>query len=431
LKKNQFDTIEKAESFLLSIPKFGNVGRSAANFSLDKMISFCELMGNPQQNVPMIHVAGTNGKGTTCQMLASVYQEAGYRTGLYTSPHLVDVRERFMINGTWMDDENLLEFFQQFGEDAAEQKLTFFELTTAIAFWYFNKMNVDLAVIETGLGGRLDATNVINPIVSVITSVGFDHTDILGNTLGEIATEKAGIIKQDVPVVLGRLEPEAESVIKSVALNMDSGVHHSQDLNPEFKNGNIILQPVDNLIRIGGEGRKKIDALNAAMAWIVKELVQPKFPVEKEVFVDGIEHLDLCFGGHAHFSKIHPKNSWYFDGAHNVESIRELYKELREIAPVEEWTVVLSFMDDKLNQEIADIWNQFPNIKVFEQEGERAASAIKMKRYFPTADIINDQQAVQLFASEENKTELVIFSGSFYFYKSVRHWMGTDAYTKK
>ncbi|MDZ7757609.1 bifunctional folylpolyglutamate synthase/dihydrofolate synthase [Rhodohalobacter sp.] len=428
MNKNQFDTIEKAEAFLLSIPKFGNVGRSAANFSLDRMISFCELMGNPQNSVPMIHVAGTNGKGTTCQMLASVYQEAGYKTGLYTSPHLIDVRERFKVNGEWIDDEHLLEFFQEFGKEAIELKLTFFELTTAIAFWYFNKQKVDLAIIETGLGGRLDATNVIDPLVSVITSIGYDHTDILGDTLEEIAAEKAGIIKLNRPVVLGRLEPEAQSVIESIASAKNSEVYHSQKLNPEFKDGHFVLHPADNSIYINAKGRKKIDAVNTAMAWMVVGLTQSTFPVPDEAFVDGIEKMDQRFGNHAHFSRIHPKKSWYFDGAHNVESTRELVKELKSMASVENWTAVLSFMDDKLNQEIADIWNEFPNIMVFEQEGDRAASIKKMNSYFPSSKAINSDKATQLFTSDDNKTELVIFSGSFYFYKTVRNWMGTEAY---
>ena len=428
MKKTQFDTIEKAESFLLSIPKFGNVGRSAANFSLDKMIAFCELMGNPQQSVLMIHVAGTNGKGTTCQMLASVYQEAGFKTGLYTSPHLIDVRERFMINGEWIEDEKLLEFFQKFGQDAIEQKLTFFELTTAIAFWYFMDQNVDLAIIETGLGGRLDATNVVNPLVSVITSVGYDHTDILGDTLEKIAEEKAGIIKPNRPVVLGRLEFDAQTVIESIASKINSQVFHSLTLKPTMEDGNIILNSAQKSIQIDAKGRKRVDAVNVAMSWIVKELIQPKFSVSDEEFVNGIENMDLRFGAHAHFSKIHSKNSWYFDGAHNVESIRELVGELKSMAPVEKWTVVLSFMDDKVNQEIADIWNEFPNIKVFEQEGERAASIKKMKSYFPVAEEIDSERATQLFESHEIKTELVIFSGSFYFYKTVRNWLGTEAY---
>jgi dihydrofolate synthase/folylpolyglutamate synthase len=428
LKKYQFDTIEKAEAFLLSIPKFGNVGRSAANFSLDRMISFCDLMGNPQKSVPMIHVAGTNGKGTTCQMLASVYQEAGYKTGLYTSPHLIDVRERFNVNGKWIDDEQLLQFFQKYGEDAIKQNLTFFELTTAIAFWYFNHKNVDLAIIETGLGGRLDATNVIDPLVSVITSIGYDHTDILGDTIEKIAAEKAGIIKPSRPVVLGRLEDDAQSVIESIALKKNSKVHDSQKLRPEFKDGQINLYPADRTIHINAHGRKKIDAVNAAMVWAVTELIQSDFPVGDDELIAGIEKMDQRFGSHAHFSRLHPVKPWYFDGAHNVESIKELVEELKNLAPVENWIVVLSFMDDKLNREVADIWNEFPNIMVFEQEGDRAASIKKMKSYFPGSQAVDTDKATQLFASDDYKTELVIFSGSFYFYKTVRNWMGTEAY---
>jgi dihydrofolate synthase / folylpolyglutamate synthase len=423
-----FDTIEEVESYMLSIPKFRTVGRSAANFNLDRMKDFCEKMGNPQERVPMIHVAGTNGKGTTCQMLASVYQEAGYRVGLYTSPHLVDVRERFRINGEWITDPYLLEFFQEYEDFILSRKVTFFELTTAIAFWYFERQNVDLAVIETGLGGRLDATNVIDPLISVITSVGMDHTDILGDSIAKIAEEKAGIIKNKRPVVVGRLDKEAISVINDIAEKKGANVHDATELNPEYENDNFILYVESGKVIINAKGRKQIDAINVAVSWEVKELLQAEFEVSEASFIAGIEKMDSRIGYHAHFYKIHPVNNWYFDGAHNVESVIELIKELKRIASPQKWRVILSFMDDKLRPEISNLWNEFPNLMIYQQEGDRAASVEKMKSYFPNAEVVTSEQAIQYFGAEDKKTELVIFSGSFYFYKTVRNWMGTEAY---
>ncbi len=228
---------------------------------------------------------------------------------------------------------------------------------------------------------------------------------------------------------MGRLQDDARTVIESIAMEKNSEVHHSQKLKPEMKDGHFDLYPAkDRSIHINAHGRKKIDAINSAMAWIVAELIQETFPVSEEEFVDGIEKMDQRFGDHAHFSRIHPVNPWYFDGAHNVESIKELIEELKTLASVENWTVVLSFMDDKLNWEIAEIWNEFPNILVFEQDGDRAASIQKMKSYFPGSQAIDSERATQLFVSEDYKTELVIFSGSFYFYRTVRNWMGTEAY---
>ncbi|MEX2602115.1 MAG: Mur ligase family protein, partial [Balneolaceae bacterium] len=213
----RFTTAEDLHNYLESIPMFGRVGASATRFVLDYMEEFSRRMGNPQNGFRSIHVAGTNGKGTTCQMLASVYMEAGYRVGLYTSPHLTRIHERFRVNDETITDEELLEFFRRYERDLEEVPLTYFELSTAIAFWYLNRQNVDLAIIETGLGGRLDATNVITPEVSVITSISLDHTDFLGNTIGEIAREKAGIIKSGRPVVTGSLPEEALVVIRETA----------------------------------------------------------------------------------------------------------------------------------------------------------------------------------------------------------------------
>src|SRR6056297_4132286 len=150
---------------------FSDRGKSAANFDLERMQKLCAKLGNPQDDVPLIHVAGTNGKGTTCRMLASVYQSAGYRTGLFTSPHLIDYRERMTVNSEWIKEKDLLRFFQGNEEIIREMKPTYFELATATGFWYFRDERVDVAIIETGLGGRLDATNIIQPVASVITSV--------------------------------------------------------------------------------------------------------------------------------------------------------------------------------------------------------------------------------------------------------------------
>ncbi|MGK7389609.1 MAG: bifunctional folylpolyglutamate synthase/dihydrofolate synthase, partial [Candidatus Cyclobacteriaceae bacterium M2_1C_046] len=193
-----FNSIESVNSYLESIPKFQTSGKSAANFDLDHFKKFCNELGNPESKYPTIHVAGTNGKGSTCQILASIYQRAGYRVGMYTSPHLLNFSERFKINGIEISDAKLVEFFNAFESQLKKNGLSYFEISTAIAFWYFASQQVDLAIIEVGLGGRLDATNIIKPEVSVITNISLDHTDILGDSVNEIAREKAGIIKPEV-----------------------------------------------------------------------------------------------------------------------------------------------------------------------------------------------------------------------------------------
>jgi dihydrofolate synthase / folylpolyglutamate synthase len=425
VKNPAFNTVEEVESYLNSIPKFSTKGISAANFNLDRMKAFCDLMGNPENTFPSIHVAGTNGKGTTCQMLASVYQSAGFNTALYTSPHLIHVKERFKVNGNEIDDASLLEFFTLFGESVKDAELTFFELTTAIAFWYFKKAEVDIAVIETGLGGRLDATNVINPIVSIITSIGMDHADVLGNSLELIAGEKAGIIKNGRPVIAGILPDVGMEVVKRKAEAEGSKLYRASECMPFFENGNIVLNTPESVIMLKASSRKKVDAVNTAMAWLCVYAVHDQFDVSADQFKQGIEQMDELYPNHAHFEKLLPDREWYFDGAHNAEAVKILTDELLSRASAEKWTVVLSFMKDKLNRDVALLWNQFPSILIYTQDSERSARDEEMKQFFPHARVINSDYWTGKIDLEQSKSELVIFSGSFYFYEKVRRWMGT------
>ncbi len=195
-----------------SVSSFQQVGASAYKPGLERVESFCRSVGNPQRNFLAVHVAGTNGKGSTSHMIASVLQSAGYRVGLYTSPHLKDFRERMRVDGEMISEQEVVRFVGEHKSLIEELSLSFFEITTVMAFDFFSRSDVEVAVIETGLGGRLDATNVILPILSVVTNIGLDHTEFLGSTLPKVATEKAGIIKPKVAVVLGESSEEYDFV---------------------------------------------------------------------------------------------------------------------------------------------------------------------------------------------------------------------------
>lgn len=421
---DSMEKIKRVEAYLDSIPKFSKAGKTAANFDLNRMRNFCDRMGNPQNDFKSIHVGGTNGKGTVCRMTASVYQQAGYKVGLYTSPHLLNVRERFQINAKQIESDLLLEFFDLYEEYTRQSGFTYFEITTAIAFWYFSKMNVDIAVLEVGLGGRLDATNVVTPEVSVITSIGLDHTDILGGTIEAIAFEKAGIIKKDRPVIIGELPQEAEEVVRSVAESNHSKVLKTDDLNAVYQNQEIQLWDVSPKITIDSKNWKEIDAVNVAIVYKIVETLTSVFPLNWNTFAEGIERVKSRFLNHAVFEELSAEKKWYFDGAHNEQSVKTLTNHLLELAPANQWSVVLSFMGDKLNTKIAGLWNKFPDIYLYEMEGERSASMETMKSYFPSARVIQNHQFLQ---SDHFKSELVIFSGSFYFYSIVSNWMGAIA----
>lgn len=199
------------------LPMFHRVGAAAYKPGLDTTYSLLKICGQPHEGLKYVHIAGTNGKGSTSHSVASVLQEAGYKTGLCTSPHLKDFRERIRINGEMIPEQAVVEFVTTFKDAWQELKPSFFEITMALAFWYFQKEKVDIAILETGMGGRLDSTNVIVPEVAVITNIGMDHVQFLGDTLEKIATEKAGIIKEHVPVVIGAMRPEARAVIAQIA----------------------------------------------------------------------------------------------------------------------------------------------------------------------------------------------------------------------
>lgn len=211
------------------LPAFHNIGSKALKPGLGNTINLCNAIGNPQTKFASVHIAGTNGKGSTSHYLAAILQSAGYRVGLYTSPHVVDFRERIKLNGKPVSKGFVVKFTREYKHLFDSIDASFFEFTAVMAFSYFAEKQVDIAIIETGLGGRLDSTNVITPQLSVITNIGFDHTDILGNTLTAIATEKAGIIKPSIPVVVGEVTPETLPVFLAIAKQNNSPLHLAQN----------------------------------------------------------------------------------------------------------------------------------------------------------------------------------------------------------
>ena len=226
---------ETIEYLFNSTPVFEHVGASAYKPGLQTTEILDAHYGHPHKNFKTIHIAGTNGKGSVSHSLASILQEAGYKVGLYTSPHLIDFRERIRVNGIPVSEEYVIRFVEDFKHLNSKRihplSPSFFELTTALAFKYFAEEKIDIAVIEVGLGGRLDCTNIITPILSVITNISFDHTQFLGNTLAQIASEKAGIIKHQVPVVIGETTKETRPVFENKAKEMDAPIFFAEDID--------------------------------------------------------------------------------------------------------------------------------------------------------------------------------------------------------
>ena len=216
------------EFLFTSMPSFQRVGGDAYKPGLERIAAFCQSIGNPQRNYYTIHVAGTNGKGSVSHMLASILMQAGYRTGLFTSPHLNDFRERIRVDGEMIPKQKVVNFVDKHHDKMRELDLSFFEMTAAMAFDYFDQSDVEVAVIETGLGGRLDATNIITPILSVVTNIGKEHTEFLGESIADIASEKAGIIKKSIPVVIGEASEQYNSVFERRAEELNSTVIYAE-----------------------------------------------------------------------------------------------------------------------------------------------------------------------------------------------------------
>ncbi len=296
------------------LPMYQRQGSTAFKKDLTNIQAFCKRLDNPQEKYPCIHVAGTNGKGSTSHMISSILQAAGYKVGLYTSPHLKDFRERIKINGQEIEEQAVVDFIKQEQRFLERQKLSFFELTVGLAFHYFASSHVDIAVIEVGLGGRLDSTNIINPLVSVITNIGLDHTQFLGETLKEIAFEKGGIIKKDTPVVVGEYQHEVMPVFKEVAASKNAPLSLAEEHVTENFETDLL-----------GEYQLK-NVKTAVQAIQVLQLTN--FKVTTGAIVKGLKHVVESTGlkGRWQVLQEHPKV--ICDTAHNREGLQIVMKQL-------------------------------------------------------------------------------------------------------
>lgn len=316
---------------------FSRIGAAAYKKDLHNTIALCNALDNPQTKFKSIHIAGTNGKGSTSHMLAAILQQAGYKTGLYTSPHLKDFRERIKINGEMVSEEFVTEFVERTKSISEEIQPSFFELTVAMAFEYFAEQQVDIAVIETGLGGRLDSTNVITPIISVITNIGYDHMNILGNTLEEIAMEKAGIIKPNVPVVIGEYLPETKNIFINKAKECRAPIYFAQEeykvfavesatqiLHCAVKNTEHDITENFSLDLNGLYQTKNLRTVLCAEGI----LMQHGFTIKNEAEKIALANTKKLTGLHGRWDVIGENPTIVLDVAHNEDGIKQVTRQL-------------------------------------------------------------------------------------------------------
>ena len=311
-----------------SLKKLFSLHTFGIKLGLDNTIGFLNHLGNPQQALKTIHIAGSNGKGSTSSFIASILQEFGFKIGLYTSPHFVKFNERVVINGKQIEDEFVASFVSDNEKYIDEHELTFFEVTTAMAFQYFKDMNTDYCVIETGLGGRLDSTNVLNPLAIVITSISLEHTNVLGDTIEQIAAEKAAIIKNNTNVFLGMLNKEAAEVIEQKCGEAKSKIFSLKDFIMTDGERIILLPGSDKKLEMNPPLKGKYQKYNAALAALT---VSKTFSFNNnKKYLNGIENVSKNTGLQGRYEYIHKNPTIIFDSAHNPEGIENFLNRVRQ-----------------------------------------------------------------------------------------------------
>ncbi|MFH0864574.1 MAG: folylpolyglutamate synthase/dihydrofolate synthase family protein [Bacteroidota bacterium] len=343
------------------LPMYHRIGAAAYKANLDNTIEICRLLNNPQDQFKSVHIAGTNGKGSVSHYLASIFQECGYKTGLYTSPHLKDFRERIRINGKMIPETNVVGFVEKYRTEFKKIKPSFFEWTVGLAFDYFRNEKVDIAIIETGLGGRLDSTNVINPEVSVITNISLDHSNLLGNTLEKIALEKAGIIKENIPFVVGETQHCSSSVFNAVSKEKKAEIFYAdkmfraKDINQQFGNKpflELTIKAIDEtypkkIIKIISELAGIYQVKNIITAFAAIEILITKgYRIKPENTLKGFEKVIENTEILGRWQKLSDNPLAFCDTGHNEEGIREILCQLKKI-PYKKLHWVFGMVNDK------------------------------------------------------------------------------------
>lgn len=393
------------------LPMFSSHGKDAIKPGLQNTIKFCNILGNPQEKFKLVHVGGTNGKGSTSHMLAAVLQKAGYKTGLYTSPHLRDFRERIRINGEMISENEVIQFIGDHQQYIEELEPSFFEVTVAMAFEYFAVNQVDIAIIEVGLGGRLDSTNVIHPELCVISNIGYDHMNILGNSLNEIATEKAGIIKQGVPVVISQRQNAVEDIFINKALEMHSDLTFASD------EWDISRSPAENkpteFLKL--DIRQKMNRNSPAFSFknldldltgsyqlknlagvlsAIKQLRLQGCQIDDQDIIFALKQVKMLTGLIGRWHKLNDNPLIICDTGHNEDGIREVLKNIN-LTPHHNLHMVIGMVKDK---DISKMLTLLPQ---------------KARYYFCQPNIPRAKQANELY------TEAIQFGLKGDYYESV------------
>ena len=365
------DYKQTIEYLFSRLPMFSRIGAAAYKADLVNTIRLLDQLGNPQNKFKSIHIAGTNGKGSTSHMLAATFQTAGLKTGLYTSPHLRDFRERIKIDGAMVDEGFVIDFTQRIQPLIEEIEPSFFEITVAMAFEYFAQQQVDVAVVEVGLGGRLDSTNIIVPILSIITNIGRDHMNILGDTLEKIAFEKAGIIKDGVPVIIGETLPETKAVFEKIATERKAPIVFAGEKRyvAEWQSNNHLLEVSVAKNELAQDHQKyQIDLpgiyqLKNVLTVIeaVDQLHSMGWAITHEHLQASLPHVKKLTGLYGRWQVLQQHPTVIADVGHNEDGIKQIVQQL-ELTTYNQLHMVIGFVKDK---EVSNVLQLLPKTATY------------------------------------------------------------------
>ena len=402
----KFESYDAAVSWLfVQLPNYQKEGLKAYKPGLETILALLLAIDDPHNKFKSIHLAGTNGKGSVAHMLASVYQTAGYKVGIFTSPHISDFRERIKINGQLVSEQLVLDFVNQNAPLIQELNATFFEITTALAFSVFAKEQVDLAIIETGLGGRLDSTNVLTPMASVITNIGLDHQQFLGDTLGLIAKEKAGIIKPGVPVIVGKKQEKTEEVFEQVAQKNNSTL--------------LYAVPCDYPSDLLGLFQEE----NKATVFTTIEILQEELPVRQRDVQEGLLQVAEETNFKGRFQQIGSEPLTILDAAHNLDGVKNLMSELNHLT-FDELHLIYGASNDKDVQEIIDLLPKSAHFYFVEFDSPRSVKSddfeeLGKQNKLSFSTYKGSAKALESAQKKATKKDLILLFGSFYIMSEI------------
>jgi len=421
-------TFEEALDFLYKkLPMFSRQGMVAIKKDLKNTEALCEALGNPQEKFKSVHIAGTNGKGSVSHMLASVLQEANYKVGLYTSPHIASFTERIRMNGLEVPKDWVANFVSKNLLLIEKVRPSFFEITVAMSFAYFAEQKVDIAIIETGLGGRLDSTNVIIPELSIITNIGLDHTDMLGDTLELIAAEKAGIIKENIPVIISETQTETESIFFQKAHSLIAPILFADRIYTEVKSkGKRILVNQSNMqmnnleLDLLGDYQVK----NAKAVLLACDMLnQNTFSIAKENIQNGLSNVIQNTGLRGRFEIMEKEPLIIYDVAHNKEGILQSLQELEKY-DYDKLHLVYGCVNDK---DVSSVLRLFPKEASFYFTQANVPRALPLKELVREAknlnvigdSFVNPFSALKAAKATANKGDAILVIGSFFILETL------------